>query len=252
MQQGCIKQLTGLLPYPPAEYDAELPPLFIVGDSHCLTAAWRVITYRGRRRILRPMLVTGLKCWHMRDGEDFYPRTNFDNVCAKIPTGSEVIFCASTFLQLLWNWTFFLSAPIPDLFCDFVFVVFGEIDCREGILVAVERLKYRDLAEGIDVAQNHYLKMLKALQRKREFQIFVHPVPLVMDITRSTCLEWNKRMEAKLRVVPSIAWLDFADELMTEDGKLHKRYELDGIHMHPEYIPLLEASLGSEMLGVDD
>jgi hypothetical protein len=39
------------------------------------------------------MLVTGLKCWHMRDGEDFYPRTNFDNVCETIPKGAEVIFC---------------------------------------------------------------------------------------------------------------------------------------------------------------
>ena len=119
--------------------------------------------------------------------------------------------------------------------------VFGEIDCREGILVAVERLMYRDLTEGIDVAQNHYLKMLKRLQKMREFQIFVHPVPPVMDITRPTCLEWNKRMEAKLGAVPSIAWLDFAEQLMTADGKLHEQYVLDGIHLHPSYIPLLES-----------
>lgn len=132
------------------------------------------------------------------------------------------------------------------------YAVFGEIDCREGILVAVERLRYRNLAEGIDVAQNHYLNMLKRLQKRRQFQIFVHPVPLVMDITRPTCLQWNERMEAKLRAVPSIAWLDFADKLMTADGKLNKQYELDGIHLHPAYIPLLESSLGSEMLGVDD
>jgi hypothetical protein len=108
VKQGCIKQLTGLLPYPPMEYDAELPPLFVVGDSHCLTAAWRVITYRGRRRLLRPMLVTGLKCWHMRDGEDFYPRTNFDNVCAEIPTGSEVIFRTPT------NCNLSLTATVHD------------------------------------------------------------------------------------------------------------------------------------------
>jgi lysophospholipase L1-like esterase len=136
--------------------------------------------------------------------------------------------------------------------CSAIYTVFGEIDCREGILVAVERLQYRDLAEGIDVAQKHYLKMLQRLQKKREFQIFVHPVPPVMDITRPTCLEWNKRMEAKLHAVPSIAWLDFATGLMTADGKLQKQYELDGIHLHPAYIPLLEAALGSDVLGVDD
>ena len=42
--------------------------------------------------MLRPMLVTGLKCWHMRDEEDFYPKVNFDSVVAKIPSGSEVVF----------------------------------------------------------------------------------------------------------------------------------------------------------------
>lgn len=118
--------------------------------------------------------------------------------------------------------------------------------------MAIERLKYRDLTEGIDVAQNHYLKMLKRLQKQRELQIFVHPVPPVMDITRSTCLAWNERMEAKLAAVPSIAWLSFADQLMTADGKLQEQYVLDGIHLHPSYIPLLESSLGSDVLGVDD
>ena len=59
---GCIKQLIGLLPFPCSEYDSTLPPLFVIGDSHCLSVGWRVVTYRGRRRLLRPMLVTGLKC----------------------------------------------------------------------------------------------------------------------------------------------------------------------------------------------
>ena len=64
------------------------------------------------------MLVTGLKCCksgavsmtlsprfplfanlestliagHLRDGEDFYPRANFENVIAKLPVGAECIF----------------------------------------------------------------------------------------------------------------------------------------------------------------
>ena len=102
------------------------------------------------------------------------------------------------------------------------------------------------------MAQQCYLKMLQKLQKKREFQIFVHPVPPVMDITRRTCLEWNKRMELKLKAVPSIEWLNFAAELMTADGKLQKQYELDGIHLHPSYIPLLESALGADLLAVDD
>lgn len=57
----------------------------------------------------------------------------------------------------------------------------------------MERLKYKDLAEGIDVAQTHYLNRLKSLQRRQELQIFVHPVPPVMDITRQIVSVWNER-----------------------------------------------------------
>ena len=117
---GCVKQLTGLLPVPPPAYgegaprypstellafdhhdcgggggartDPALPPIYVIGDSHCLATGWRVLSINGTNRILRPMLVTGLKCWHMRDDEDFYPKANFDGVVKKIPVGSEVIF----------------------------------------------------------------------------------------------------------------------------------------------------------------
>ena len=51
----------------------------------------------------------------------FYPKYNFYNVVEQIPNGSRVL------------------------------MIFGEIDCREGILFAVERAIYKDLQEGIQV-----------------------------------------------------------------------------------------------------
>jgi hypothetical protein len=47
---GCIKQLTALFPYPPPPYDADAPPIYVVGDSHCLAAGWRVLTVAGAQR----------------------------------------------------------------------------------------------------------------------------------------------------------------------------------------------------------
>jgi hypothetical protein len=32
------------------------------------------------RRLIRPMLVTGLKTWHLRPASRFYPKYNFYNV----------------------------------------------------------------------------------------------------------------------------------------------------------------------------
>ena len=51
---------------------------------------------------------------------------------------------------------------------------------------------------------------------------------------------------------PSVAWLGFEHELLTEDGtQLKPQYALDGIHMHPDYLTLLEAALGVDVLDVD-
>jgi len=51
---------------------------------------------------------------------------------------------------------------------------------------------------------------------------------------------------------PSVAWLGFEHELLTEDGtQLKPQYALDGIHMHPDYLRLLEAALGVDVLDVD-
>jgi hypothetical protein len=52
------------------------PPLFLMGDSHCLTPAWRKVELRGQARLLTPLLVTGLKCWHLRVESVFYPKVS--------------------------------------------------------------------------------------------------------------------------------------------------------------------------------
>jgi hypothetical protein len=84
-------------------------PLYVLGDSHCLSAAWNVVTVAGQQRLLVPKLVTGVKQWHLRAESDFYPKANFFSAVDSIPDGADVILSV------------------------------GEIDCREGMLMAVER-----------------------------------------------------------------------------------------------------------------
>jgi hypothetical protein len=122
-----------------AEASAAAVPLLVCGDSHALPAAWQAV---GGRR-LEPKLVTGLKHWHLRPGSDFYPK-----VCPKVaPAACSRLYPAlplalSLFLFALSsrNWQVNFErcvAALPDA-CDVVFI-FGEIDCREGILVAIEK-----------------------------------------------------------------------------------------------------------------
>ena len=43
---------------------------------------------------------------------------------------------------------------------------------------------------------------------------------------------------------PSLHWLDFSDQLLSPDGEaLADGLALDGTHLHPSYVSLLEAAL---------
>lgn len=44
----------------------------------------------GRGRLMVPRVVTGCKCWHMRDSETFYPKVNFELAVGSLPKGAEV------------------------------------------------------------------------------------------------------------------------------------------------------------------
>lgn len=84
----------------------------LAGDSHCLPPAWRVVDVQGARVLLRPVLATGVKVWHLRESSTFYPKLDFLQGARTLPQGAAALF------------------------------LFGEIDCREGIVRAVERGYY--------------------------------------------------------------------------------------------------------------
>ena len=112
-----------------------------LGDSHSLAPSWHRVVVCGEQRLLMPALVTGLKAWHIRPSSTFYPKRNYEAVRSAIPRGSQVVM----------------------LFC--------EIDCREGILVAVERCRYKDLAEGIRVVVGIYMDQLRILRDEYQLQV---------------------------------------------------------------------------------
>jgi hypothetical protein len=64
----------------------ELPVIFVAGDSHSMTPAWHTVNVKGRQRRLQPLLVTGMKAWHLRPESKFYPKDNFYSV---VPSGSS-------------------------------------------------------------------------------------------------------------------------------------------------------------------
>ncbi|EOD38565.1 hypothetical protein EMIHUDRAFT_224320 [Emiliania huxleyi CCMP1516] len=188
---------------PPQPADPPLAPLYVAGDSHALSPSWRVVRWRGQPRVL----VTGLKLWHLRDGADFFPKANFEAAAASLPDGADVVFA------------------------------FGEIDCREGLLLAVERARYRDLAQAIDTVVDIYIRTLRRLAARRRFNILVPPV---LPETRAVVKQFNAALRRAVeRASPVLAWLDFFEQLLTPAGDaLADGLALDGTHLNPQYVRL--------------
>jgi lysophospholipase L1-like esterase len=166
-------------------------------------------------RLLVPALVTGLKAWHLRDGSDFFPKANFESVVKSLPDGADVI------------------------------VAFGEIDCREGLLLAVERARYANLDEAISTVVGIYVTVLRKLAAKRRFRIMVHPVPPVLNETRAVVVQFNAALQRAVEAAaPTLAWLDFFGALLAPSGEaLAEGMALDGTHLSPDYLRHLEAAL---------
>jgi len=192
-------------------------PLYVVGDSHSLSPSWRSIQVKGEDRLLLGRLVTGLKMWHLRPESRFFPKANFEAAMAQVPDGSECMF------------------------------IFGEIDCREGLLVCVEKCRYEDIEEGAQVTIKIYLDNLKKLIVKKGLTIYVHPVNPVIKETRhivkifNTILKKTLAKYAKELPEGKLVWLDFFDELL-EGPELRPEFNLDGTHIHPNYLKVVEAA----------
>lgn len=66
-----------------------------------------------------------------------------------------------------------------------VLIVLGEIDCREGLLVCVEKGRYETLEEGIDTVVRIFMRELAILmERKKLKRVRLHPVVPTLNQTR--------------------------------------------------------------------
>jgi tetratricopeptide (TPR) repeat protein len=199
-QNSYFSMCSSLLQY--LKFENYQEKIYVCGDSHSLVPSWHVIN----GKLIVPKLVTGLKCWHMRKESRFFTKLNFETVIGSIPDNSTVIF------------------------------IFGEIDCREGIIGSVEKCKYADIYEAIKFTADIYLNTLNELKSKKKLNPIIHPVVPVIDVTRMFVVPFNDY----LRKQNQFLFMDFEDSLLLNDKKdLNKVYELDGTHLSPKYIELM-------------
>ena len=194
----------------PAFNCAASRPIYVCGDSHTVSLAWGILDTPTGPRLLIPKLVTGVKHWHLRQDSRFYPKTNFFNVVRSIPAGADTIF------------------------------ILGEIDCREGILVAVERGKYQTVDDGIKHTVQIFGKIVERLVKEKQFNVAVHPIPPVLNETRPLVMRYSEVYETEMNKLRGTVYLDFQMDLIDDSGGFKKELQLDGTHIHPSYISFLQ------------
>jgi len=151
--------------------------IHVVGDSHVLSPAWKAFPLttdeptNQRVAVLKPELTTGCKHWHLRDECTFYPKRNFERVTVSIPNEATVLF------------------------------VLGEIDCREGLLVAVEKDRYPDLETGMRATMAHFLTTLASLVEAKRWRVLVHPIVPVLDETRPVVIAYNALLREQVNAL---------------------------------------------------
>ena len=190
--------------------------IYVCGDSHVMPLSWTEVKigHISDKALLIPKLVTGVKQWHLRPESNFYPKANFLNAIKSIPTGAEVI------------------------------LIIGEIDCREGIFKAIEKGYYDSVEDGIKRTVDVFISLLKEIIEKRSFKVYIHPILPVLNETRGMVKLFNTIYKSKIDKMAGVKWLDFFDDLLTPDGSMLKpEFHLDGTHISPKYISLLQNKL---------
>ena len=220
------------------------------------------VSVRGQPRYVHPLLVTGLKAWHLRQGHAFLTVSNTEECMKALPGDArEIVF------------------------------VCGEIDCREGLPGAVEKKKYPTMAAAVDATVQAYVKAIDALAATYKVDIKVLTVmpPCNPKVARRVCvcvcvlarararfhvcvcwhvpsytthththththedthqytdrIDATRRFNAKLREIfaPQGRLLDIFDEVVGAEGVAKAEFNCDGTHMNRGIVPLLQREL---------
>ena len=220
------------------------PALFILGDSHILSAGWQTVCLKLNgetiKRVVTPILIPGIKAWHCRKETKFFTNTNLKICLHRLKTS----FDRSNQRRK----TILFSA--------------GEIDCREGI--GRERLEgYKSLCE--DAVVNTIKEFVKALESYASdiggnIQILILPVPphgrrshnkgktIAREMRRKRSALWNLELRKVCRKYNKngIFFLDYWEQLSSggaDKYELYDKYNADFTHMNAGFITLMEKAI---------
>eukprot|EP01040_Poterioochromonas_malhamensis_P003155 gene3155-3363_t len=167
---------------------------------------------------------------------------------------------------------------VPKLVTGVIMLI-GEIDCREGFLVALERDYYDSIEDAMNTTIKAFLHNLQQIRETRQLKIYIHPIPPVLNETRKIVMLFNVLYKQQIEELkdPNILWLDFlydlvdrvtptassatstttdssnnghqksVQEILSEEYSLKEIYQHDGTHLHPRYVTLVEKAINKHI-----
>ena len=190
------------------------PPLFVVGDSHTLVPAWRVVTVGGKPRCVVPLLASGATLWCARANAPRARRVAaWRAALARVPAGQDIV-----------------------LTCV------GGLDATEYLPRSAASLRYESVRAAAAATADAGVAGLAAAAETAGTVIEVHsvPVPSVSEAAAGAAGVLNTELQRAVEAHSDgwrVRWLDVAGS--DEDGNAL----LDGLHRRPEYVRDLEAAL---------
>ncbi|OHT00173.1 hypothetical protein TRFO_33197 [Tritrichomonas foetus] len=200
-----------------------LPRFFIIGDEHCLSLAWRTFNFKGERNVFAPIVIDNLHPTNLFSTQMSVARTSFLSSIRMIPEGSNVIFCTAS------------------------------IDCSENIFSNPDKREVQTLDEALSMQIDSLVQITQRISKDRHLNIWVHPMFYMPLGPLQIVVDFNHRLAYKVwsltLEMPELRMIDIFDELVYfEENEYHLKpeYTIDNVHLSPNYLPLVEASLNSD------
>jgi hypothetical protein len=232
-------------------------PLFILGDSHVLSLAWQFVfipttqkhtdagdtSHYSVPRLIVPILITGLKAWHLRFETRFFTHTCLQGMLRRIPSNVKTIIISA-----------------------------GEIDCREGMGGPLLQGYTQECHGHVQATVSAYVSSLAGILELPNIsisQILILPVaPHVQRkkgrivgraSRRETMRVWNDELRRQLQPYYGTMYLlDYTDQLQlpTDENEfpgsdnpistpyvLNPIFNADSTHMNSAFGPILERAI---------
>lgn len=197
--------------------ESALPEIHLIGDSHCLPAANRRITYHDKKYICRSHLIIGCKSWHIGQEKNNRYKYALKKIIAKIPENSVVVF------------------------------VMGEIDCRVGEGIYPYCMKNNLSSESVigPTVQGYVSSAIKIAKQKKIIPMFygvaAPHIATLADIdleSRERYLEVVSKFNGYLSRAVMKEGCEFLDTYNATRGEKllsNQHFNIDECHMAPPF-----------------